>query len=445
MSYSLRQLTGHAALVALLMFAAPSQAQTLDISFVGSVFNCIAPNAGLNQSVNLNFTASGQTSGSDTIITVNLGSSLGSFTENVPTAQIEELAQALAASGGSIQVNIGPIPIGPPPCDLQGTLTISLAATFEQNAPGNLATTTAAINSFVRTTLPAITNRINSAFRKSASFFSSDNNVYTVSGMSAGDGDRPPIGAWAGYSFTDSSNDFTTTAFSSDRHTAILGLDTMPSDNLLLGLSVSLERAKTKTRFNSGEQNATAISVTPYAGYLLSDWLTLDAALGFGSVSTDQFRTLGATRISSDLHSTRIYGSLNATGTWAFDRLLASSRVGFLYATQDDDRFLESNGAAVADSRAKVGRLLLGGELAYSLAAWEPYVSGTFEHDFTSSKAAATAGVAQPKNDDTDLLFAVGLRYYGKNDLSGSLEYNTILGRRNLEEDNFSANVRWKF
>ena len=365
----------------------------------------------------------------------------------ISTAEIQALAQAAAESGGILEVPINQQPFGPSGCDIQGVLKLSIIASSndEQNAAGNLATTTESVNNFVRTTLPAITNHIGAVFRHAPNGISSAGNAYSISGMAAGDGARPPIGAWASYSFTDASNDFTTTAFSSDRHTAIFGLDTMPSDNLLLGVSVSLERANVKTRFNNGEQSATGISVTPYIGYLLSNWLTFDAAVGIGSVSTDQFRTAGATRISSDVESTRIYASMNATATWTFDRLLASGRAGLLYATQEDDKFLESNGAAVADTRSSVGRFLFGGELAYSLAAWEPYVSGTFEHDFTRTKTIAIAGVAQPKNDDTDVLFATGLRYFGKNNISGSLEYSTVIGRRNLDEDNFSASLRWQF
>ncbi len=244
---------------------------------------------------------------------------------------------------------------------------------------------------------------------------------------------------------TDSSNDFSSTAFSSDRHTVLLGLDVMPTDKWLLGVFVSLERSEIKTRFNGGKQSITGISLTPYAGFLLTDWLTVDAALGIGTVKTDQFRTSAATRISSDVESTRIYGSVNATATWALGPPLASGRAGALYATQDDDSFLESNNTRTADSRSNVGRLLFGGELAYAAGAWEPYVSGTFEHDFTRTKVAFAPGVAQPKSDDTDVLVAVGLRYYGNNNLSGSIEYNKILGRRNLDEDSLSANARWQF
>ena len=264
-------------------------------------------------------------------------------------------------------------------------------------------TTNAAITSFVQTTLPAISNRIGAVFRGTANGLLSSSNVYSINGMAAGDGERPPIGAWAGYSFTDSSNDFSSTAFSSDRHTVMLGLDTMPTDRMLLGVSVSLERSETKTQFNGGEQDVTAISLTPYAGFLLTDWLTVDMAVGIGSVSNKQFRTSGAAQITSDLKSTRVYGSVNATATWAFDRILATGHTGLLYATQDDEDFRESNGTLIGDSRSKLGRFLFGGELAYSAGAWEPYVSGTFEYDF----ARTDAEFSQPASRHRDTMTAI--------------------------------------
>jgi hypothetical protein len=306
-------------------------------------------------------------------------------------------------------------------------------------------TTNAAINSFVQTSLPAISNRIGAVFRGTANGLFSANNVYSINGMAAGDGERPPFGAWAGYSFTDSRNDFSSTAFESDRHTILLGLDTMPSDSILLGVSVSLERSETDTQFNRGEQDLTAISLTPYAGFLLTDWLSVDMAVGVGSVSVKQFRTSGGARITSDVKSTRLYGSVNATATWAFDRILATGHTGLLYATQDDEDFRESNGTAIGDARSNLGRFLFGGELAYSAGAWEPYVSGTFEYDFARTDQVFATGVAAPRADDSDLLFAVGLRYFGNNNISASAAYTTVIGRRDLDEDGFNLNVSWQF
>jgi hypothetical protein len=163
-------------------------------------------------------------------------------------------------------------------------------------------------------------------------------------------------------------------------------------------------------------------------GLLLNEWLTLDATVGYGDTQTDQFRTAGGTRVSSDVESSRMFGSVNATATHSFDRLLVSGRTGLLYATQKDDSFVESNGTVIPEQRTNLGRFLIGGELAYSAGAWEPYVSGMYEHDFTSTSITFAPGVAQPRSDDSDVLFAVGLRYFGDQRLSGYVEYSKLIG-----------------
>jgi len=419
----------------------------LDISFVGRAFMC--DDSTLNGPINISFSATGESSGGTTIISVNLGGDLGSFEVEIPKEQTDAIIAAVSASGGKLEQEIPQQHVGPSGagCYIEGTLILSVEGSGQvgPNAPGNVVTSTAGLSNFLRTELPAISNRVGAAFRGAVTGFALSGNVYSVSGMAAGEGDRPPIGAWAGYSYTDSKNDFSSTAFSSDRHTFLFGLDTMPADNLLLGVSMSFERDDIDTHFNGGEQRTIGFSVTPYLGLLLNDWLMLDAAIGIGILSTDQFRLAGATRVSSDVDSTRIFGNVNATATWAFDKVLASGYAGMLYATQDDDDFLESNGTSIPDIRTNLGRFLLGGELAYAAGAWEPYVSGTFEYDYTRSTVDFAPGVAQPDYDASDVLFAVGLRYFGNNNVSGALEYNTVLGRNDLSEHSFNANLRWEF
>jgi len=434
-----------AALVAALLLPAPASAQSaLSVSVSGDVLGCV--DTSLNGPVDLSFTLTASPSGNYTIINVDFGGSLGSFETMVPNSDIEALSSALASAGGSIEISLNE-PLGPTGCSFVGTLSITLAGGNQvgPNAPGNIATTRAVIEAFARTSLPAVSNRIRSVFRGFTSGLQASGNTYTISGMAAGSGERTPIGAWAGYSYTDTENDFVSTAFESERHTALFGLDVMPRDDLLLGVSLSLERSDVDTRFNGGEQNITAISVAPYVGFLLTNWLTVDAAAGVGSVQNDQFRTAGGARISSDVESLRVFANVNATGTWALGPLLASGRAGLLYVTQEDDEFTESNGVVIGDTRSRLGRFLLGGELAYATGAWEPYVGATFEHDFSRDRVSFAAGVAQPKSDASDVLFAAGVRYYGRDDLSGSIEYSTVLGRRNLDEHIVNANVRWSF
>lgn len=434
--------------IAAVSVAAPARAQTaFELAFDGSVFNC--SDSALNGPVSFNFSGSGQTSGANTIFVVDFGGDLGSISIPVPTESVQAIVDAVSAAGGSLTVDIGPEPLGPPGCDVQGHLTISVEGgspgTLSASAPGSAATVLSTLVTGTRSDLAGIGSRIKSVFSGRGTGVLTSSNGLLVTGMAAGNGDALGFGAWAGYSYTDTRNDFVTTAFDSTRHGVLFGIDALHGDNLLVGVALGLDRSEVRTRFNGGEQDITGMTVAPYVGLLLSDWLTLDATLGYGDTQTDQFRTAGGARISSDVESSRMFGSLNATATHAFDRLLVSGRTGLLYAKQTDDSFVESNGTVIPKQRTRLGRFLIGGELAYSAGAWEPYVSGMYEHDFTSTSITFAPGVAQPRRDDSDVLFAVGLRYFGNDRLSAYVEYSKLIGRRHIDEDTISANVRWTF
>ncbi len=436
-----------ALLLATFTRGAQAQAQTLKISFDGDLTSC-SGDPSLDGPVSVTFTATPSTSGSDTIIEVAFGAD-AALSVAVPTADIEAIAQAVASAGGTIEVSLEPTSLGAPTnCVASGTLKISVSTSGGQisgDAPASSVLTFAQVQTFANRFFGKIQSQIKSTFGGKGSSFGADASGFNARGMAAGSGNRPPIGVWMGYSYTDTENDFVTTAFDSKRHDLLVGFDVMPADNWLLGVALGLERTESDTRFNQGEQKTTAMTVAPYVGVLLSDWLTVDGTVGVSTVSTDQFRTAGATRVTSDVEATRVFFNVNATATRAFGSVLLTGRTGMLYATQDDDSFRESNGALIPGNRSSLGRLLLGGEVAYSAGAWEPYVGGTFQHDYTRTSAVFAPGVARPKNDDSDVLFSAGIRYFGDNDLAGTLEYSTVLGRRNLDENTFSANVRWKF
>jgi hypothetical protein len=333
-------------------------------------------------------------------------------------------------------------------CWFSGDMTLTRAgsAIIPADAPSNTATTQTEVDAFMRGQPVANSNRIRSVLRGGGNRgLQPSNKGLTLSGMSAGEGYSAPVGAWFGYSYTGAENDFSTTAFKSKRHSVLFGLDTLPADDLLLGVSVGLERSELDTRFNGGEQSITAFTLAPYLGLILNDWLTIDASAGISDVKNDQFRTSGAARISSDVDSYRLFANVNLAASQSFDALRVTGLAGLLWATQRDDEFVESNGRVTQKARSNVGRSLLGGEIAYSAGAWEPYASGLLEYDFTTTSQEFAAGVLAPADDRSDLLLSVGLRYFGNNAFSGSLEYSTILGRENLDESSINASARWQF
>ena len=333
-------------------------------------------------------------------------------------------------------------------CSFIGTISASrssTAAIIPDVIPSNILTTAAEIDSFLRGQPVANSSRIRNVLTGAGRNFQVNAGSISVSGMSAAEGSAMPLGAWAAFSYSDTENDFITTAFTSKRYGILFGIDTQPTDDTLLGVSVGLERSEVKTTFNLGEQQLTAITLAPYFGMLFNEWLTFDITAGISDVQNDQFRTAGTARVTSDVESLRFFANANVAATYTFAALRLTGQGGVLWATQRDDDFQESNGLITPESSFNVGRFLLGGEVAYSLGAWEPYVNGLFEHDFTRTKQRFAAGVLTPKNDDSDLLLSVGLRYFGANNVSGYLEYSTLIGRRNIDEDTISASLRWAF
>jgi hypothetical protein len=274
-----------------------------------------------------------------------------------------------------------------------------------------------------------------------------ENGVYEgISGVSAGE-DGPSYGVWASYSYADFSNDFVATLLDGHRHNVLFGADMTPRDNMVLGVAVGYESASIDTDFNGGDQDTDGFTVAPYFGLVLSDSWNVSASVGYSNLNTDQFRTdpvLG-TRITSSPDSDRWFGTLNVNGYTTWNDWIFIGRVGMLQARSVQKSFDESDGSAVGRFTTKLGQWNAGGEAAYSWGKFEPFVRATYERDFSQTQLTVIGTGPQPSTDDDNVLFGLGARYYGDNGLSGNIEWYKRLGRKDYDEDTFSATVRWEF
>lgn len=337
----------------------------------------------------------------------------------------------------------------PPGCLFSGSFTASRSADSvlvpENEAPSEV-TGIAGVTSSTQTVTNTLGTRIGAALSGRTKGASAVSGGFMLSsGLAASEGSEEPLGAWLSYSRIDSKNDFSTTAFSSDQYTVLGGVDMSPWENWVLGVAFGLEFGSTDTRFNGGEQDTKGFTMAGYTGAVLTDHVSFDLSIGVSSLRIDQFRTSGGTRVTSDLDAHRVFGSANVITSRMFGGLLASASAGMLLATERQDEFLESDNTQNPSRRFTIGQFRLGGELAYMGAAVEPFVIGLWQHDFTRSRLNFASGVAQPTHDQNDVLLAAGLRYFGKHGLSASVEYNTILGRRNYDQDTVSLTARWEF
>jgi hypothetical protein len=78
-------------------------------------------------------------------------------------------------------------------------------------------------------------------------------------------------------------------------------------------MAAGFESDDTDTIFNGGNTEMKGFSIVTYAGALLSDQLSVDLAIGGTYLETEQLRTSGTTRITSDLKGERVFaaGNLN--------------------------------------------------------------------------------------------------------------------------------------
>ena len=270
----------------------------------------------------------------------------------------------------------------------------------------------------------------------------------SMSGMNAGDSNYL-YGAWGSYSYTDFENDFASTAFDGSRHGGLIGLDVSPWDGVLLGVAVGYEDTDIDTDFNLGNQETDGFTIAPYLGALINETWSVSASFGYSSLETDQFRTLPAstTRVTSSPDSDRWFAMFNLNGLTTYDNWIIGGQIGILYARNEQDAYFETNSATstttlVAEMDTKLAQWNIGADVAYSYGEFEPFARVMYEDDISQTEIGVIGG-PQPAFDDDDVLLGFGMRYFGTNNLTGNLEFNTRLGREDYDEYDISATIRY--
>lgn len=348
-------------------------------------------------------------------------------------------------------------------------LLIAPAGTAQMSMGGGTETASSTVgsiatqNQFGNTILNPVGNQTRLALDKTRQEFSGSNEFGTkltpiaggmrMQGNAAGDGFGYPWGLWGSYQHSEYDDDFVATRYDAEADSVLFGADFSPWDNFVAGVAFGYESTDIETTFNAGEQEIDTFSVIPYFGGYLSDNLgvdvdvTVDFAIGYARVDIDQFRTSAAdgSRVTSSTDANRFFMSGNLSVGEQFGNLYASGRTGILYARDNVDGYTESGTGAltVADDDVGLGRFSIGGDLAYSWDAFEPFANAVWQYDFEHEEIV-TATVAQPANDPNDVRLGLGVRFI-QDTWSGSFEWNTTADREDFDENTFSFLFRAEF
>ena len=186
------------------------------------------------------------------------------------------------------------------------------------------------------------------------------------------------------------------------------------------------------------------VTLVTYLGAVFSENLSAELGVGrsvFGLITPQGLRLADG---SSNFEPGVPLAVGNLTYGRSFGDWRLSARGGLFWLRDRRHGPADSNPSALSrpgQSLFNVGRAKLSGEIARMFGGFEPFASATYRHSFTPSLAGRSFGQDIVGSDvaRADVLVGVGARYFGSEVMSGSLEFNTLLGRH--YHDNYSINL----
>ncbi len=276
-------------------------------------------------------------------------------------------------------------------------------------------------------------------------------------GLSSGDGRLHGVGIWAQGAIVHMKSTDTATKFSGNIVTGMAGADYKIKDNFLVGLSGGYEGTSLKTNFNGGNLDATGFLVAPYLSIGLNDVFSLEASGGYGWLKYDMDRTAttGAKFKAKSVGARRIFGNITANADLKSDKInskiLINLNGGATYTSEKKDAFTETNQnvstdtVAVAKQTSHLGQGFIGTRIGYNLGKAVPYLNLRGEWDFSKTAVAVAANQTKPANDDFGLKVGLGLNFNLTPRVSGSIQGDTTLFRKDYKEYKGLARVRIEF
>lgn len=263
-----------------------------------------------------------------------------------------------------------------------------------------------------------------------------------TTGLAAGDMFDGQFSTWGSLSGSRVEQGGPATAFDGRILGAVLGAD-LTRDRMVTGVALSLSRAMIDTDFNNGKLSTNSVSVAPYVGYAINDWLTIDGNVGIGRSMKSTSRNAGA--VSGDATAGRFFAGGNLTAYHDVDRYRLQGSVGYTYAIERTGDFAESNGGTVGSDIARIGTVAVGGRVGYELSSVTPYVSAKYLRDVQKSLPGTLTAAQRAALDDRSAV-EVGLGF----DMVGEQFVLTGEITKEFARDEFDSvtallNLRYRF
>lgn len=228
---------------------------------------------------------------------------------------------------------------------------------------------------------------------------------------------------------------------------AVVGYDRRVTDRLIAGVATGYEKVDIETHYNNGTVEGDSVTVAPYLGYALTDWLSVDLSLGRTWIGYDFTRNYGGVTGSTD--AARWFGAANLTATQRFGDFRAIGGLGYLRLYEDQDSYRESDGTSVPESDINFGqaRATVGGayDIATGFGRVSPNAFARLEYDLPQARSVSLGNGLISTNDRTGMVFGLGLDLAVGDDLTVNLSGSTTQFRENTDAASVAATVRYRF
>ena len=223
------------------------------------------------------------------------------------------------------------------------------------------------------------------------------------------------------------------------------GLDYTFGNNVIVGVAYTDDRTRIGTQFNNGSLAGNGFSLAPYVAVPFARNWVFDASIGWGSNKLSQIDnvTPGVT-LTGNTTDKRFFSSAAVSYAAPIGKLQWTGKAMYLYSEDKIDQFTQSNNVLVPSSTTRVAQLRLGAQLSYDAGGIVPYAGLTYIYDAQAPTQPVTLGQT-PANDRDAWQLALGVNFYSRGPLSGSVQYSQDTSRKEVKNNVLMANIAYRF
>ncbi|CAO3431338.1 nidogen-like domain-containing protein [Azospirillum endophyticum] len=302
----------------------------------------------------------------------------------------------------------------------------------------------------VAQTVRAIANRVSDALRgqMGARQRSADGGPAGL-GLSAGDATGAgQLSGWADGSASFLRSFEPAAEFHGRSQTAMVGADYKLTEALVVGAAVGMEHNHFDLTTLNGRRTGNGLSVTPYVGYAINDYLTVDVSLSYGHGYNHTRQNLLGGMSTGRYASDRLIASTNLSGylvegAWTFRGV-----AGLSVARTRSDSYTDSAGAVVSPGVNDLRQWRLGAEAEYEVTpSVRPFAGATLEYDMLNRTTGSTGGalVTSGGTDRAGMVAAAGVRVSATDALNLTAQVTTQAFRANQRDTTIGLSARMAF